>query len=173
MARSLLNLCAVSALLLGGWGGVLAAVACLHVGCETAAAAAAHAGVAAHGGHAGGHEPADHDSHAGKEVEHGGHAAATPPAGDLHRAGTGEARTIDPRQPEPGCSHCVGSPAAPTSSLFGQQFIPPAKGESLIAPPAGVRVEAPAAAFIREITPAQHAPPGGTGRHLLLNVFRI
>lgn len=39
MARKLLNVCAVLALLAGSWGGVLAASACPHVGCRMRAAA--------------------------------------------------------------------------------------------------------------------------------------
>ena len=68
----------------------------------------------------------------------------------------------------------MGRPEAPPSSKFELDSNPLKKAGRDAAPQAAVRLSAPDSVHVREITPAQHAPPGRADRHLLiLNVFRI
>ena len=173
MARKLINLCAVLALLAGCWGGVLAAAACPHAGCETTAAAPES--TAAHGEHEAGHgpgsvSPEDHSGHAGPQGK--GHSAA-PPAHNPPRVDPAQLRGAASNRHDPNCAHCAGDAEAPPSRHFEWQSNSFKSGEKLIAPRAAGQVSAASAVFVREITPAQHAPPGTSDRHLLLSVFRI
>ena len=166
VARRLINLSVVFALVTGCWGGVLAAAACPHVECETTAAAPE--GAASHD-----HGAAVSEEHSSHPAEHGGHPAE-PPAPDVSPAGQPRVADVGPGGGHtPGCTHCVGRPEAPPSPSFEAQANSVRKGAESAAPTAAPRVEAPAAVIPREITPAQHAPPPGTVRHLLLSVFRI
>jgi hypothetical protein len=165
VARRLINLSVVFALVTGCWGGVLAAAACPHVECETTAAAPE--GAAGHG-----HDAATSEDHSGHAGEHGGHPAE-PPAQNTSEVGRRGLPNVSPGGHDLGCTHCVGSPEAPPSPTSEAQANSVRKGAESAAPTAVTRVEAPAAVFLREITPAQHAPPHGTVRHLLLSVFRI
>ena len=153
---------------MGCWGGVLAAAACPHLECETMAAAP-EGGAGGAGHDHGAPASEDHSSH---PAEHGEHPAE-PPARDVSRAGQPGLADVAPGGHMPGCTHCVGRPEAPPSPSFEAQANSVRKGEGAAAPTAAPRVEAPAAVVPREITPAQHAPPHGTVRHLLLSVFRI
>ena len=158
----------------GCWGGVLAAVACPHMGCKTAAAASG--GAAAHGEHVdepGLHSanPEDHSDHAGAHGE--GHSAGSP-AQEPPQPDTAQFRGSASDRHDANCAHCVGSAEVPPSRSFEWQSNPFKNGAKLIAPRAAQQVSAPAVILVREITPAQHAPPGRADRHLLLlNVFRI
>jgi hypothetical protein len=155
---------------MGCWGGVLAA-ACPHMGCETTAAAP---DAAKQGGHAHSHDhntvsPEDHSDHV---TAHQGHLAE-PPVPVQHQFSNGELLGVAHEQHDPFCTHCVGRPEAPPSPCFEWQANSARKGGDFAAPLASAHVETPAAVFVREITPAQHAPPGRSDRHLLLSVFRI
>ena len=172
MARKLVHVCVVIALMTGCWGGVLAAAACPHSGCETPAAAPDDA---AHGGHADEHShhsasPEDHSRHGATHAE--GHLAETR-AQEPPRVDSAQLRRAVVTSHDPNCAHCVGSAEAPPSRSFEWQSSPFKGGGKLTAPRAVEQVSAPAAAFVREIIPAQHAPPGRSDRHLLLSVFRI
>jgi hypothetical protein len=170
VARKLLNVCVVFTLVLGCWGGVLAAAVCPHMGCKTTAAAPE--ATAHHGEHAAGHEAVSQEDHSGHAAAHDGHAAL-PPAHDEQHLDGGRAPGVTADRHDPACAHCVGTAEAPPSRSFEWQSNSFKQGGKLTAPPAAARVSAPAAVFLREITPAQHAPPGSSDRHLLLNVFRI
>ena len=167
MARKFVNFCVVFALLTGCWGGVLAAAACPHLGCETAAAVPdVHA---THGGHTDGHDAVSTEGHSGHAGGHEGQDASPPspyrgPAAAGHILSGGH---------DPGCTHCVGRPETPPSPRSEWQSNFARKGGGFVAPLTPARVEAPAAVSLREIRPAQHAPPGSSARHLLLNIFRI
>jgi hypothetical protein len=150
---------------MGCWGGVLAAAACPHVECETTAAAPE--GAAGHG-----HDAATSEDHSGHAAEHGGHPAE-PPAQDTGGAGRRGLPNVSPVGHDLGCTHCVGRPEAPPSPTFEALANSVRKGAESTAPTVAPRVAAPSAVILREITPAQHAPPPGTVRHLLLSVFRI
>lgn len=158
----------------GCWGGVLAAAACPHSGCETMASAPDIA--ATDGGHADthGHDAVRSDTHSSHASALEGHAAE-PPARDQHQFSTrGEHQSVAPEQHDQFCSHCVGSPEAPPSPRIEGQSNTAKKSGDFAAPLAATQFKAPTAVFLREITPAQHAPPGRPDRYLLLlNVFRI
>ena len=172
MARKLLNFCLAWTLVLGCWGGVIAAVACPHVGCETMSAAAD--GNAAHGEHssAEGHESAAPEEHSAHTDDHEGHAAEPTSHGqsqpDAVKLTAGVSGAHDPR-----CTHCVGGSGAPPSSKFERQTAPVNKAGKGLAAHAALKVVAPAAAHAGRLMPAQHAPPGVPDRLLLLSVFRI
>lgn len=165
MTRRLINLSVVFALLTGCWGGVLADAACPHVECVTAEAAPEGAAGQAH-------DAVTSAAHSGHAAEHGGHAPA-PPARDISVQGPTGSTDVSNVGHDLGCIHCVGRPEAPPTPNIEVRANTARKGEESAAPPAAARLEAPAAIFPREITPAQHAPPAGIVRHLLLSVFRI
>jgi hypothetical protein len=171
VARKIVNICIVIVLLTGCWGGVLAA-ACPHLGCETAAAsdnaATPDEHVEEHGHHSA--SPEDHSLHSGSHGE--GHTAESP-AQDPPQFDSDQFRRNASNSHDPNCDHCVGSTEAPPSQSFEWQSNSFKNGAKLAAPRAAERVSAPAVVFVREITPAQHAPPGRSDRHLLLSVFRI
>lgn len=157
MSRKLLNFSLAWCLVLGCWGGALAGMLCPHEPCHAASDEAAD-----RGGHssAGGHE--DHSAHA---QTHEGHAEGpSPEAAEPSRVSRGH----DPR-----CAHCVGGPEVPPAAKFEWQSGTLKKGAGDAATHAAPRLPTPAAPPAREIIPAQHAPPGDSDRHLLLNVFRI
>ena len=165
MARKLVNICVVFALMTGCWGGVLAAAACPHQECETAAGAPDDA--SAHGEHAG-----EHGSHSASPEDHSGHSADSP-AWDQSQPGPDHLRDRASGGHDPDCAHCVGAAEAPPSRPFEWQPNSFKNSGKLTAPRAAQQISAPAVVLAREITPAQHAPPRQTGRHLLLSVFRI
>ena len=153
--------------MMGCWGGVLAAAACPHLGCETVAALPGSG--AAHGGHTGDHDAVSTEEHSGHTGGHEGHFAE-PPSADRGMVSGGQ--TLSGGH-ELGCTHCVGRPGAPPSQRFDWQSTFAGKGGGFVAPLTAARFATPAAPFLREITPAQHAPPGRSDRHILLSVFRI
>ncbi|MCA1620510.1 MAG: hypothetical protein LC795_14615 [Acidobacteria bacterium] len=165
----MVNFCLAWTLVLGCWGGVIAAVACPHMGCGTAASA--HAGVDHGDAGAGDH---DHDMPAseGHSDEHVEHVEETPSQGRSLLGDVG-LNSLSPAGHDLNCTHCVARPEVPPSPKFDFQTGSFKKGAESAAPAAAPRVEAPSSVFPREITPAQHAPPGRSDRHLLLNVFRI
>ena len=173
MARKLVNVCVVFALVTGCWGGVLAAAACPHLGCETAATAPD--GAAAHGEHAGEHgrHSASPEDHSGHIESHGEGHSADSPARDRSQPGPDQFRDRASGGHDQDCAHCVGGAEAPPSRPFEWQPNSFKNSGKLTAPRAAQQVSAPALVLAREITPAQHAPPKQTSRHLLLNVFRI
>ena len=171
MARKLVNICLAWTLVLGCWGGALAAVACPHVGCETASADAEHG---ARGERASdeGHAPADAEDHSAHGEDHP-EPVTEAPAPDRSPSES-VAQAADASGGHDGaCPHCVGRPGVPTSSIFEWQSDSAGKSVKYPAPHAAPQVFEPSAAHTREITPAQHAPPGSTDRLLLLSVFRI
>jgi hypothetical protein len=170
VARKIVNICVVFALMTGCWGGVLAAAVCPHTDCETTASAP---GVrATEDDHAGNHchDAADSEDSSSRDKAHEGHAAELPGRDQFSH---GKHRGIESRSGDRYCAHCVSSPGAPPAQVVGQQSNPVKRGVELAAPLVAARFESPAPVFIRKIAPAQHAPPGRTDRHLLLNVFRI
>ena len=167
MTRKLLNFGLAWLFVLGCWGGVLAAVACPHAGCETGASEPAVGGAVGHD-----HAAVTSEDHSGHNAEHGGHATEAP-ARNLGGLGPVGLPNIRPGGHDLGCTHCVGRPGAPSAPNFEVQAKTARKAGESAAPASPARVEAPAAVSLREITPAQHAPPGRTVRHILLNVFRI
>lgn len=169
MARKLVNICLAWAIVLGCWGGVVAAVACPHVGCETAVTAPDHGGL--HGGDVS-HDAASAEETSAHPADHHGHSAESRPAEQaqpgLVTSVAGDSGAHDSR-----CSHCVGRPDTPPSSKFERQPAPVGKDGKVPAALASPKVAAPAASHALRIKPAQHAPPGSQDRHLLLGVFRI
>lgn len=165
MARKLVNVCVAFALMAGCWGGVLAAAACPHLECETAATEPE--GASAHDDHAG-----ERGSHSASPEDHSGHSADSP-ARDQSQPGPDHLRARASGGHDQDCAHCVGAAEAPPSRPFEWQPNSFKNSGKLTAPRAAQQVTAPAVVLAREITPAQHAPPRQTGRHLLLSVFRI
>jgi hypothetical protein len=160
--------------MMGCWGGVLAAAVCPHTGCETTTTApAAGEASATHGDHGPACDkvviPEDHSGHVSA---HEGHAGK-PDNGDQQQFSPVGLHTIVPKQHDQFCSHCMGRPEAPPSPYSEWQSNSARRAGSYAAPIAAVQVESPTPVYLRLITPAQHAPPGTSDRHLLLNVFRI
>lgn len=172
VARKLINICLAWTLVLGCWGGVLAAVACPHRGCETKAAATSQA--ATHYGHQSNEEQAapGHEDHPVHKAGHRGHAAA-PSATEQSRPELSESARAASRAHDPCCSHCVGRPDAPPSPKFEWQYRAAEGGGKDAAPQVAPKFSAPSAAHQREISPAQHAPPRVSDRHLFIGVLRI
>jgi hypothetical protein len=171
VVRKLVNFCLAWTVVTGCWGGVAAVAICPHEGCGTAAAATEQG--SAHEGHQAveGQDsaaPQDHTAHA---EGHRGHSAEPPAA---HEAGRESAESVIGPSPghDPCFSHCVGRPEAPPSPKFEWQSSTVEKAGKDFAAPAQLKFVA-SAAHVRRDTPAQHAPPGSSDRHLLLNVFRI
>lgn len=172
MARKLFNFSLAWALVLGCWGGVLAAAACPHLGCETAAAAPAEAAV--HGGHSAveTREPAGREDHCAPAGVERGRAAGPAEAG--RRGPESEDLRVAILAPRgPSCSHCVGRRPAPTPAKSDWQFSPAGEAGKDSAPQGVGHLPSPPRVFVREVIPAQHAPPARPGRHLLLGVFLI
>jgi hypothetical protein len=172
MARKLLNVCVALALLMGCWGSVLAAAACSHVGCDAMASAPDIA--AGHGAHADSHGqnvtgPEGHSCHVTSHRAR----AAKPSLRVQHQISQDELQSVASKQREQFCAHCVGRPEAPPAPCIEWQSYSSKKGVDFAAPHAIAQFETTAPVFLRKITPAQHAPPGKSDRHLLLNVFRI
>jgi hypothetical protein len=172
VTRKLVNLCLALTLVLGCWGGVLAAAACPHAGCKTAASAPEV--TAGHGEHTGdhGHDVVGPEDHSGHGEAHEGHTAQ-PSEQDRQHFSPEQFTGVASNRHDQNCAHCVGSTEAPPSRSFEWQSNSLKQGGKLLAPQASGRIVAPAAVFVREITPAQHAPPGRSDRHLLFSVFRI
>ena len=157
----------------GCWGGVLAAAACPHLECETAATAPEAA--SAHGDHAGERDrhtasPEDHSAH---PESHGEGHSADSPSSDQSQPHSDQLRDRASGGHDADCAHCMGAAEAPPSRPFEWQPSSFKNSGKLTAPRAAQQVSALAVVVAREITPAQHAPPKQTGRHLLLSVFRI
>lgn len=158
MARKLLQVGLLLSLLLGSWAGALAA--CPHVGCRTTAA-----------------RPDSDDNsdarprhHAG-QPDHSGHAAPHDAAHTPHEATP--RRGVAANRHDSTCTHCAGSRGPAPSRAFKWQVNNFETGRVLDAPRAVEQVSLTVCLFVREFVPTQHAPPGGSERHLLLNVFRI
>lgn len=170
MARKLFNVCIVLALVLGCSGGVLAAAACPHLGCQTAAREDDRA--ESQGGH--GHEAAGPQKHSGRAASQtDGHAAANPPSCHDRQRESAEPSNAAFASPPQSCAHCVGNREAPPARGFEWQTSFARDNRSEAAPRDFGRLLAPSVLFVREIIPATHAPPGSSARYLLLNVFRI
>jgi hypothetical protein len=173
VARKLVNVCAVIALMMGCWGGVLAAAACPHVGCEMVAAAPD--ATAAHGEHVDerSHHSASPEDHSRYGATHGEGHSTEPPAQNPPRFDSDQLRGTASDRHDPNCAHCVGSAEAPPPWSLEWRTNFSKNGGKLTAPRAAEQVPAPAIMWVQEITPAQHAPPRRSNRHLLLSVFRI
>lgn len=174
MARRLVNFCLAWTLVLGCWGGVLAAAACPHVGCEPTALVAPDQ-VPSHAEHQHGeaHGTAVAEEHSAHGEAHHGHAEESSARDESHPK-TAESAVSTSGAHDPCCSHCMGRPEAPPSSKFELDSNPLKKAGRDATPQVALRLSAPDSVHVREITPAQHAPPGRADRHLLLlNVFRI
>lgn len=170
MAHKLFNFGLAWAFVLGCWGGVLASAVCPHLGCG--AEAAAPAGGRGHDAHAASetHEPAAPQDHCARAQSHaeGGRADAAQ-HGSEAEASRG---SISAPRGAP-CSHCVGRRPSPPATKSDWQPGPAGKADGDSAPQVGARLPAFSRAFVREVIPAQHAPPPKPGRHLLLGVFLI
>ena len=172
MARRLVNFCLAWTLVLGCWGGVIAAVACPHLGCETPSGTPEHS---AHGEHPAdeGHASDDAENHSAHE-ETAASDVAVPPGPWQDPVGSAVPAVGSSGGHDGNCSHCVGRPEVPPSPNLEWQSDSAGKSVKYAAPRAAPQAVAPSAAHAREITPAQHAPPGSADRLLLLlSVFRI
>jgi hypothetical protein len=156
----------------GCWGGVLAAALCPHW-CETTAHATAGEASTTHGDHGMAcDQMVKPEDYSGDISAHEGHAWEHA-NGDQRQSDHAGFNTVARWQHDQTCSHCISRPEAPPSPYSEQQSNSAKRGGSFAAPPAAVHVESLAPVYLRKITPAQHAPPGESDRHLLLNVFRI
>jgi hypothetical protein len=163
----------VWALILGCWGGVLAAAVCLHGECHTAAARAP-AGDAAHGEHSAGQgrTAADSENLSCHEKAGGGHAVETP-ASEHRQVDRAGLESFASNSPGSSCDHCVGGAEVPSPRPAEWQSSTARRGEKIVALCLAAPVAAPAAVFTRQVAVAQPSPAGRTLRHLLIGVFRI
>jgi hypothetical protein len=171
VVSKLVNFCLSWTLVVGCWGGVVAAAFCPHEGCGTATAATEHE--SDHGGHQAveGQESGDPEEHAAHAEGHRGHAPEQPTA-DEARSETAGSVVGTSGAHDPCCSHCMGRPEAPPSPKFEWQPSPVEKAGKDLAAHSPLKFAA-SAPHVRRDTPAQHAPPGSSDRYLLISVFRI
>ncbi|HYN85637.1 MAG TPA: hypothetical protein VER32_10305 [Pyrinomonadaceae bacterium] len=178
MTRKLINLCLVLTLVAGCAGSALAAAVCPHAGCETMTAAPenadAHCDPAPAETHhaAGAHE---HSSHAESQHGHATRSAAEERHGtETKRPASKHSRGVASPSHDTTCAHCSGRRESPPSAKFEWQPNSIKRHEKESPPQHAVGYSAPPSrGFARQITPAQHAPPAQTDRHVLLGVFRI
>lgn len=178
MPRNFLKVGLVLSLVLGCWGGALAAALCPHMACETTSiqpgCAPTHVEVVT------GHEGGGHEGHSNRIAEHSEHSeahdmgqSAGTPARDQDGSRSQELQGAASRSHDSRCTHCMGGTNAPPSSSFEWQANSVIKGGKYVASHSAVQLLMPAAVLVRKVNPAQHAPPGSSDRHLLLNIFRI
>ena len=181
MRQRLLLFGIACALILGGWAGALAAVACSHAGAssgrephdccrsEDGGEAASCLMRFAESGAAADHRraPAD-DSHG---ASHASHEEARAEAAE---SSSGAERAVALERRADYCAHCVGRQLPPPASTKVGAPEAAKRGDNCAAPRA-VKLPAPsAAAFVREVIPSQGAPPGAAARlHVLNSVFLI
>lgn len=161
------------ALVLSGWGSVLAAALCPHAA-SRAAAASVEAGVGVDDDHACCHADAEGAGEhcSGSKHEATGESKATHAHGQRAQATKPLRQALAPS--ESSCSHCVGHSSLPVApARFGEPSRPkhdahrPAQDEAKPVAPPVIR-------FVSSIAPTQGAPPGPAARkHLLLSIFLI
>jgi hypothetical protein len=141
------------ALLVSGWGNVLAATLCPH-------AMGAQANV----------EKAAMHQHHSSEQEMGG----------MQMPQTGEAVHCDSKvaafdQPAGICTHCLGQNDSPaTSSSLQRELTLKKRDTGTIVKPEAIAAISPSIVHTQQFLPTQNAPPGSSNRkHLLLSVFLI
>jgi len=151
------------ALLLGGWGGVIAATLCPHAGASASPPMAEdHACCRAKSEHAGLHHSTSHHGAA-----HGAKPGRMPAAHQLQgRAALG--------QPRGACAHCMGQRDLPATIVGARELTSVKRGDGEMVAPMAKLEAAPVAVAVSHFVPQQHAPPQSAGRkHLLLSVFLI
>ncbi|HYY59422.1 MAG TPA: hypothetical protein VE842_18995 [Pyrinomonadaceae bacterium] len=151
------------ALILSGWGGVLAAVLCPHAAQMAAAPLKTK-------GHASCHAKAD-----ASDDESPAAAASHKSMDDMEASSRTkeESRDAAARSTE-SCRHCISHRSLPTEPVKARDA-QPGRGDTGVVDSPPVRSIAPPA-FIRisNIIPTQGSPPGrGARRHLLLGIFLI
>lgn len=159
------------ALLVSGWGSMLAAALCPHAGANLPQAVLAdeHSGCHAKNEQTEEHHSGSRSSSRNREDRHGmkaGQMAALRLHGDKSKIA---ALTL----PAGTCTHCVGQNELPSTPASAQALtlLKRDAGKIIVQPTTPMSLPA---AFTAQFAPTQHAPPGLTNhRHILLSVFLI
>lgn len=154
------------ALLVSGWGSMLAATLCPHAGTsQTQAVAEDHSAC-----HAKIEKTKEHHSNSsGSEALHTAKTKLTPVL-RLH----GGNNTASFVQPAESCTHCVSQNELPATPAASVQELALQKRDAGKAVEQTTTLVSPSMAFTAQFAPTQHAPPGLTNRkHILLGVFLI
>ena len=157
---------ALLALLVSGWGSMLAATLCPHAGAnQSQAVTEEHSDCHAKTEQAGEHHSGSRSSRS--EATHD--AKATPvTARRLHGENVAAFTT-----PSGTCTHCVGQNELPATPASVQELTLQKRDGSRVVEQTATIVSLPVV-FTVQFTPTQHAPPGLTNRkHILLSVFLI
>lgn len=181
MRQHLLISATVAALLLGGWGGIVAAALCPHAGSSSSGAHSCfperktgeHSAkdsildASGHGQHARKAEESDESCHSPKRATEK----------DKTHADAAPHDTLPTKISSRGaglCAHCAGRPANPPSSSVARESNETRRGHEQQAGTTRPLVAPRAPAFTSQITPKQGSPPGVSSRRFVaLNVFRI
>jgi hypothetical protein len=158
------------ALLVSGWGSMLAAALCPHAGANLlpqAVMAEEHSAC-----HTKTEQAEEHHSDSRRssvEAAHGT-AAKQMPALRLHADKSNIAALT---LPAGACTHCVGQNDLPSTPASVQELTLQKRDAAGIVAQATKLISLPSV-FTAQFTPTQHAPPGHKGsRHILLSVFLI
>ena len=154
------------ALLVSGWGSVIAAALCPHAGMsQPAAMAEDHSCCLAKLEQAGEH-------HKGAHQHEAAHGAKTVPVAAHHLHGSNAAVALG--QPQGTCAHCIGQNELPAAPASVRELTLQKRAASKAVGHTAVSFTPPVAVYIEQFAPTQHAPPGHASRkHLLLSVFLI
>ncbi len=155
------------ALLVSGWGSMLAAALCPHAGANQPQAVMEEHSAC----HTKTEQPVEH--HSGSRSSEAMHHATTMPKPALRLHGDSNDNAAALTLPAGTCTHCVEQnklPATPSGAL-GTALQKQDAGKIIIQTATPVSLPA---VFSVQFAPTQHAPPGRTNRkHILLSVFLI
>jgi hypothetical protein len=167
MRRRFFTICLLlCALMLGGWGSVLAAALCPHAARAEAVASVPESMKM----------DDDHACCRMKMEDAGEHCS-----GQSHEAmpaTEAESHKVDAQAlalpVEPSCSHCISHNSLPTAPVKACERAQKRPDATRLAPRAVTQITPPAVSFVSSVSPTQGAPPGPLARkHLLLSVFLI
>ena len=166
----------VLALAASGWGSLVAAALCPHAVVNKAKASAPSATSEAQACHT---QPVIqpqahcHDSMTAEQGEMEGMAMErATPVDDETRAPARDGRT-GLGQPAEACTHCMGSPENPVSTVVMRQQVETKRGVEMAAAQTTLTVP-PTTSFTHTVLFRQGAPPGSSPpKHLLIGVFLI
>lgn len=154
------------ALLVSGWGSMLAAALCPHLGASQPQAVAAEDPPACHA-----KIEQTNEHHSGSPASEALHGTKIklPPAPRLH-GDNSPAFT----QPAGSCTHCVSQNELPAMPAASAQELTLQKRDAGRVVTQTTTIVSLNALFTAQFAPTQHAPPGLTNRkHILLSVFLI
>lgn len=155
------------ALLVSGWGSMLAATLCPHAGADLSQAVLAEEHSSCH---AQTEQTQEHHSTSLTNSSEAMHDAMPMPALRLHDDKSNIAALT---LPAGACTHCISQNELPSTPASAQALTLQKRDAGKIVEQTATPISLPAVS-IAQLTPTQHAPPGLTNsRHILLSVFLI